>query len=502
MRPEKESPEKDAPSRSRRDLARGLPWLAFFLVALLAAVGAALLFDVGPEGSSSGPQPAGVSTLLPATPSPVPLTPPPCVAPSDWLTHVVQPGNTLYSLAERYSTDVETLKRVNCLEGDTIYIDQELHVPGPPTVKQPLAAGDDSVTFSERYINIILLGSDKRENRGTWRTDTMIVASIDTQDNVVRLLSIPRDLWVNIPGHGYDRINTADLWGELQHESGGPELVKETVYQTLGIPIHYYVRVDFDGFIKIIDAVGGVDVDVECPLPDIEVVPGIQHMDGEMALLYARSRITTNDFDRGRRQRKLLMALWEKALNRNIITKLPALWVAMADTIQTDLPLNEALALARIGIKLRPNQIFTQSIGPWQVENYTTPEGYEVLLPLPDEIQALLDSFFSPPDMEFLEQVSQTTVQVLDGAQYPDAGLLAAKELSWAGFQIANTDLTDGQNHAESAVVVYNASEAVAELAAQTLDLPRTALRYEADPDSTVDIQVILGWNYDPCTAR
>ena len=497
-----ESTENDAPRRALRDLARGFPWLALFLVALLAAVGAALLLSGGPEGPSSGSQPAGASTLLPATPSPVPVTPPPCVAPSDWLTHVVQPGNTLYSLAERYSTDVETLKRVNCLEGDTIYIDQELYVPGPPMVKQPLAAGDDSVTFSERYINIILLGSDKRKNQGTWRTDTMIVASIDAQDNVVRLLSIPRDLWVNIPGHGYDRINTADLWGEVQHEGGGPELVKETVYQNLGIPIHYYVRVDFDGFIKIIDAVGGVDVDVECPLPDIEVVPGIQHMDGEMALLYARSRITTNDFDRSRRQRKLLMALWEKALNRNIITKLPALWVAMADTIQTDLPLNEALALARIGIKLRPNQIFTQSIGPWQVENYTTPEGYAVLLPLPDEVQALLDDFFSPPDMEFIAQVNQTTVAVVDASQYPEAGLLAAKELSWAGFQVVDTSLAEGQNNAESAVVVYDAPQAVAELVAQTLDLPRTALRYEADPDSTVDIQVILGWNYDPCTAQ
>ena len=501
MSSRKDKPAGGEARLSLRDLTGGLPWLAFVGVALLAAVAAALLFGGGPKGFASPSEPPAETESQAPEPTPMPVTPPPCVAPPDWLVHTVQQGNTLYSLAERYGTDIETLKRVNCLEGDIIYVGQDLYVPGPPRVEQP-AVGDEPVTFSERYVNIALLGSDKRPNSTTWRTDTMIVASIDTQDGIVRLLSIPRDLWVNIPGHGFDRINTADLWGELRQEGGGPELVKETIYQNLGIPIHYYVRVDFDGFQRIIDALDGVDVDVECPLTDIDLEPGVQHMDGELALLYARSRITTSDFDRGRRQRKLLMALWEKAAQLNIVTKLPALWVAMADTVQTDLSLNEVLALARFGTKLRPSQIFTQSIGPWQVENYTTPEGYAVLLPIPEEIQALLDSFFAPPDMEFVAQINETTVAVLDGSPYPDAGLLAAKELGWAGFQVVETRLAEAQGPLESAVIVYDAPEAVAELAAQTLDLPRAAIRYESDPNSAADIQVVLGWNYDPCEAQ
>ncbi len=116
----------------------------------------------------------------------------------------------------------------------------------------------------------------------------------------------------------------------------------------------------------------------------------MHHFDGETALLYARSRITTNDFDRSRRQRKLLMALWEQALTLDLIPRLPLLWFAMGGAFETDLPLKEAINLAYVGLRLRPQHIFSQSIGPWQVQNWTTPEGAEVLLPLHEEIQELL----------------------------------------------------------------------------------------------------------------
>jgi len=114
-------------------------------------------------------------------------------------------------------------------------------------------------------VNVILLGSDKRPNSGAWRTDSMIVVSIDQANRVVRLLSIPRDLWVYIPAR-LQRINTADLWGELD-KKGRAGAGQADDLPNLGIPIDYYVRVDFQGFMKIIDSVGGVNIDVECPLP-------------------------------------------------------------------------------------------------------------------------------------------------------------------------------------------------------------------------------------------
>jgi LCP family protein required for cell wall assembly len=505
--------------RSADRLNQALIWLAV----ILTAVAVALVLDVISHPSSetaamrsseetsvalqSTPQPVAT-----ATPSPPPVTPPPCEAPPDWMVYTVQEGDTLYSLAERYDSDIDSIKRVNCLEGNTIYVNQNLSVPDPNAnvalggsepadmdTSQSPSAVDVRQGFPEHFVNIILLGSDKREASSTWRTDTMILLSVDTEGEFVRLLSIPRDLWVDIPGHGYDRINTADLWGELTEEGGGPDLVKRTIQQNLGIPIHYYVRVDFDGFIKIIDAIGGLDIDVECPLSDIELEAGMHHMDGEDALLYARSRITTSDFDRSRRQRKLLMALWEQGLDADIIPRLPALWMAMKDTFQTDLPLDQVISLAYVGLQLRPNRIMSQSIGPWQVQNWITPQGAAVLVPIDEAIQEMLNSFYSPPNLEFLEKIGRTRVQILNGSQIPDAEQLAASTLHWAGFQVSSSDLSNSRDYSGMQIFVHNAAMDVAEAAAQLLDAPPSAIQYESDPSSQADISIILGWDYDPC---
>jgi LCP family protein required for cell wall assembly len=503
-----------AKTRSRRRRPNRLVWGLVLVAVLAIVVFAAILLSDGNSDDTEATLLAAQLTppVADATPIPVPVTPPPCVPPSDWAVYTVGEGDTLYSLAEHSETDVETLKLVNCLGSDIILVDQALYVP-PPLVDRvsevapasgtdPERVGPVQLEFPSRYVNIILLGSDKREDDVTWRTDTMIVVSIDTERKVVRLLSIPRDLWVNIPGHGNDRINTADMWGELSQEGSGPDLVKQTIQENLGIPIQYYVRADFDGFIEIIDAIGGVEIDVECALTDIELEPGIQPMDGEQALLYARSRITTNDFDRSRRQRKLLMALWGKAKSTDIITKIPALWVAMAGTFDTDMPLNQVLSLGYLGVQLKPNYIFSQSIGPWQLQNWTTPEGYEVLLPLNDEIQELLNSFYGPIDFDFLQRVSETQIQVLNGTWKNEAARLAATNLGWMGFQVSDVGMADRQDYAESQVIVLNAEQDVAELAAQTLELLPASLRYEPDPASPANIRVILGADYDPCAVR
>lgn len=510
----------ERPSSDR--LNRALIWLAVILAAIAVAMVLDVISDPGGENeamrNSEATSVALQSTVPPVStvaPSPVPVTPPPCEPPHDWMVYTVQEGNTLYSLAERYDSDIDSLKRVNCLEGNTIYVNQDLYVPDPNAhaalaasepaemeTSQSPSAVDVREGFPDRFVNIILLGSDKREASSTWRTDTMILLSIDTEGEFVRLLSIPRDLWVDIPGHGYDRINTADLWGELTEEGGGPDLVKRTVQQALGIPVHYYVRVDFDGFMKIIDAIGGLDIDVECPLSDIELEAGMHHMDGEDALLYARSRITTSDFDRSRRQRKLLMALWEQGLDADIIPRLPALWMAMKDAFETDLPLDQVINLAYAGLQLRPNRIMSQSIGPWQVQNWITPQGAAVLVPIDEAITEMLNSFYSPPNLAFLEKIGRTRVQILNGSQVPDAEQLAASTLHWAGFQVSSSDLTNSLDYSGMQILVHDADMDVAEAAAQLLDAPRSAIRYELDPTSQADISIILGWDYDPCAGN
>jgi LCP family protein required for cell wall assembly len=544
-----------------------LVWVAFFLIAALAA----LFVDIWIRPASEGPvaqaielasptptpspsplpsiPPTAAPTALPvvSTPaieiaSPTPETPPPCVPPDDWGIHVVQPGNTLDSLASRYGTDPDALRHVNCLNTDTIFVGQRIYVPGPfvsPTVPTlsaasnpiPAATGTPRpgasatppdvlsalatlpptttplspfrINIPDHYVNIVLLGSDKRPQSGAWRTDSMIIVSVDTQANIVRLLSIPRDLWVYIPGHGYNRINTADLWGELARKGAGPEWVKQTIYHNLGIPIHYYVRVDFRGFINIIDTVGGVDVDVDCSLPDINLAAGIHHMDGKDALRYARSRKSTSDFDRGRRQRKVLLALWDQALTMDIIPRLPDLWRSMADSFQTDLPLDRAINLAYVGVQLEPKRILSSAINAKHTQSWVTPQGAAVQLPREDEIRTLLENFYSATSPD--EKASKVRIRVLNGSPRREAEELAAATLKWEGFKVAGRGLADHQDYAQTAIFVYNGDLAAGAKIARALQVPASAVQdlsgvaEQPDPANPVDIQVILGQNYDPC---
>jgi LCP family protein required for cell wall assembly len=538
-----------------------LVWLVFFLVAGLAAIVADLWLRPGSDGSIAeavGPaQSAIASTPLPPSATVpvlvasepirssavgVPITPPPCVPPDDWSIYVVEQGNTLPSLARRYNTDIDTLSRVNCLNTHTIFIGQRLYVPVPPitpsiptpSATQPVpptttprpgasatAVADLAVasnlpptptplpaypiSIPDHYLNIVLLGSDKRPGSGTWRTDSMIIVSVDTQNNLVRLLSIPRDLWVYIPGHGDNRINTADLWGELAKRGTGPDRVKQTIHHNLGIPIHYYVRVDFQGFMNIIDTVGGIDVDVDCPLPDIKLSAGMHHLNGQQALRYARSRKSTNDFDRGRRQRKVLMALWDQALTLDIIPRLPELWWTMATTFQTDLSLEQVINLAYVGAQLEPQRILSRSINASHVRGWMTPQGASVLLPRHPEIRTMLDTFYNATDLSHLDAAGSVRIAVVNSSRIQDADRLAAAALRWNGYTVTAAGLAGRQDYAQTQIIVHTGNVTATEQIARQLRVPVSAIQeptstqQQLDPANPVDIQVILGHDYNPC---
>lgn len=208
-------------------------------------------------------------------------------------------------------------------------------------------------------INILLLGIGGKGWDGPYLSDTIMVASIDPRTKEVALLSIPRDLYVNITGtRTWSKINAADAFGEENKAGGGPILAEKTVESILGIPIHYYVRVDFSGFKKAVDTVGGVDINVQKALYDpyypgttVNFKPGLQHMNGNLALQYARSRKTTSDFDRAARQQQILVALKQKAFSINTIAnpaKLSGLIDAFGDSVRTDMQLSEMKKLMTI----------------------------------------------------------------------------------------------------------------------------------------------------------
>lgn len=516
VKPAAKRKHRQADSQSLDQLTRTLYRVAAVLLIVILVLGTTIVVDRWPEiaalaetiaqPSPTPPPPTSlaVQTIPSPTPSPVPVTPPPCEPPQDWVTYLVQEGNTLYSLAKAHGTDVDTLQRVNCLDDEIILVGQELYVPPPPGTtatppEQDPAIQEPQAIDWERFTNIVLMGTDKRKDDVAWRTDSIIVVSVDAGQERVYLLSIPRDLWLDIPGHGPDRINTADFWGEAAEEGGGPELVKRTLEQNLGIPVQHFVRIDFQGFVAAIDAIGGVEIDVHCALPDIGLEPGIYQMDGKQALRYARSRMGTSDFDRSRRQREILMALWEKGKSMDVIPRLPALWRATAAAFETDLSLGQVLSLAYVGIQLKGDQILTEAIGPGQVDDWITPEGAEVLLPRQGEIDALLKEFYNSTETERDDGANLTKVRVLNGSWRAAAEQLASRDLRRAGFRIAGKGLADRQDVLESQVTYYGTDAEVARRVVRTLKLPSSALQYQHDPSSAVDVYIVLGADYDPC---
>jgi LCP family protein required for cell wall assembly len=373
-----------------------------------------------------------------------------------------------------------------------------------PLVEQP---GD--------VINVLLLGSDQTSNGSVGRTDTIIIASINPDLPSVALLSIPRDFYAWVPGHGFDKINTAFTYGARNgYPGGGPGLIKATIEYNLGVRIHYYVRVGFDSFVKIVDTLGGVDVAVECPLSDtfpdsespsgqtdVDWLPGIQHLDGKHALWYARSRWSTNDFDRNRRQQQVLRGMYQQIMTMDIIPKIPQLWGVVNETVETDLGLDELLYLGAIGSRLEMINVKSRFVGRTVLQPWTAPNGAYVLVPYYEALEPLISEALAPPSSARAQQRA-FTVEVWNGTPFQGLGYVAAERLAWEGFEVVGVGLAEG-DYPRTQIVDFTASSK----GSATSLLMRLYQRSSGDVISqptegrAVDFRVILGSDYDPCLA-
>ncbi len=254
---------------------------------------------------------------------------------------------------------------------------REQWTPGaPPATATPEPDG----------FNLLLLGCDYADP--SWRTDVIMVAAIRPRAGFVGLFSIPRDLWVTIPGYGEERINAADYRGERRDgPGGGPALVAATLEQNLGITTQGYVRITFDGLVRVVDALGGVDITADRAYPDDGIPAGPQHMDGKTALEYVRNRTYTSDLDRGRRQQQLLLAMRQAAQRPGVLLQLPELLAALPEVVQTDLSPSQILSLANLALRLKPEAIRARTFDYTMVESWVTPSGAMVLLPHRDLIE-------------------------------------------------------------------------------------------------------------------
>ena len=292
------------------------------------------------------------------------------------------------------------------LPGTPDEIDAVLFEPEQPSLGEatPVATAtmimDPSLRALQQTRNILLIGTDQRDLEVAGRTDTIMVLAIDAANNRAALISFPRDLYLPIPGIGYSRINTAYAYGEELRAGGGLPLLMSTIERNFGIPIERYVRIDFSGFQDVIDALGGVDVVVDCPLYDeliyryfqtYTLEPGTYRMNGEQALYYARSRKTTSDFDRARRQQRVMLAVRSRILDGNLLPRIPALWLAMRDIVDTNMGPADIADLAKLGASLQGKDLFGMVIRYPLVTDWTTPQGGMVQLPDLPAINAALD---------------------------------------------------------------------------------------------------------------
>lgn len=338
------------------------------------------------------------------------------------------------------------------------------------------------------------------------------------------MVSIPRDLLVEIPGYGYWKINNANAFHEQKNAGNGGDLTKEVVSKTFDIPIHYYVRIDFAGFEKIIDEIDGVKINVDNSFTDyqyptsdhkyqvVSFETGNQTMDGETALKYSRSRHGNNgegsDFARSQRQQKVLQAFKQRLLSYDFLlnpTKIKKLSRTLSDHIRTDLELWETIKLAQLVKEVDTENIITEVLDD-------SPDGYlyanivneaYVLLPKGDSfsyINHLIKNIFNQNDEQVIAEIEETqvTVEIRNGTTTPGLASINSQDLKFKGFKISKIGNAPVQDYEKT--LIYKLSNTVSEKETVLKEKYNTEILEIAIPDwvkdqaaPDLDYFVILG---------
>ncbi|MCM3145504.1 LCP family protein [Brevibacillus sp. MER 51] len=272
----------------------------------------------------------------------------------------------------------------------------------PPSGGNPTKAAEIPEWDGKERVNILLMGVDRRgmKNNGLPRSDSMMLVSIDPTGKRYDMFSILRDTYVDIPGKGSSRINSAIV-------EGGPELAMETVSQFTGLPVDRYVITDFEGFKALIDAVGGVEIDVEKNMYyhdptdkgvyDINLKKGLQKLNGDKALQYVRFRHdATSDYTRTERQRKLMTAVVDQMKNGTTLMQLPTILKEVTPYVQTNISSVDMLKLSALGLKLNTLEPGNYQLPPMGMFRESHRAG-SVLVPNVDQVQSFIQEKIAPP---------------------------------------------------------------------------------------------------------
>jgi LCP family protein required for cell wall assembly len=381
-------------------------------------------------------------------------------------------------------------------------------------------------------INILFVGfrgGDPREEDCPFCTDTLMLMTVDPITKTAGILSIPRDLWVNIPGFGYSRINTAWTLGRgSKLPGGGPALAMKTVSHVIGVPVNYYVQVDFDTFIDIIDLLGGVDIYNDETLildpvshgkdfPKVKLTCcGMRHLKGRVALAYVRCRhdekgCKDGDIGRARRQQKVIFAIRDKVLDPanfpTLMALVPPLYDKFSAGIHTNLSLGDGLRLAAL-VKDIPRESIKNKV----IDNHMLVadsvilggQNASILRPLPDQIRLVRDEVFTSSgpvsplaeeNLLTLTQADAARIRILNGTSTAELDARTAGYLSQQGLQI--TELGKTKSLSRTTIILYSPKLYTFKFLLEVFGIEHsTQILIRSDPSQTVDIEIRLGQDW------
>ncbi len=367
-------------------------------------------------------------------------------------------------------------------------------------------------------VTILLMGLDYRdwESGDVPRTDTMMLLTVDPLSRTAGMLSIPRDMWVNIPGYDYSKINNAYRFGELDKvPGGGPGLAMKTVEEFLGVPIQYYVQIDFNAFVQFINEIGGVKIDVPSEITleeignyrEVTLQPGRVTLSGELILAYARNRYTEGgDFDRATRQQQVIMGIRDRILDfgqlPTLIAKAPAIYNELSSGIHTNLTLDQIIQLAWLMPQIDKSNIKSKIIGTDAVEFGTSPDGLDILRPIPDKVRLVRDEVFTTggpvgpaavaEDPVELMKAEAATVSLQNGTATAGLASKTSELLKQDGLNIAEETNADGI-YDVTTIFVYGAKPYTVTYLIQKLGLENAHVVNRYDPSVGYDIGLVLG---------
>jgi LCP family protein required for cell wall assembly len=409
-------------------------------------------------------------------------------------------------------------------------------LPDPDQMSLPVEPITSNVSAPEMEIpqwdgasrvNIVffgLRGGDPNDGDCPLCTDTIILLTVDPVTKTAGMLSIPRDMWVNIPGYGYSRINTAWTIGEADKlPGGGPGLAMETVSQFIGVPVHYYVQVDFGTFVSFINLIGGIDVYVEERMvldpagsgqDHFVLMPGdYRHLTGKRALAYARCRhesqgCSGGDFGRAKRQQQIILAIRDKALSPEyfpeLVAQAPQIYKEFSSGIHTNLSLEDALKLAML-VKDIPLDNIKQGVidSSMAIPTDTTLNGVpaNVLRPVPDLIRILRDEIFVPGgpvsplaqgDLVTLMQSDEAKIRIINNTYTARLEERTASYLTAQGMQVVEYGVPTGASDTTQ-LILYSSKLYALRFLAETFGVGSQQIIIQPDSTSPVDIEIRIG---------